>query len=262
MIFTEGLGFKKAKVLINDRQLLKGIPYEAISAIDKIKKIGESGVLKEMEAKGIKKSDAKKYLKKVKGLKPNETIKTIFAYLEKSGFPKNWYEFEPTIARSFSYSSGPIWEIVIPEYKAGSVLGGERFDGLVKEVSGVSIPATGFAVGFDRTFEAALEQKLIPDIKTTTKVLVTIFNEKTLDASMDVLSLLRKAGINSEVYINADIPLKKQLKYADKKNVPFVVIIGPDEIVKQEVVLKDLGTKKQEKLPLTGLVARIRSSNS
>ena len=80
------LGFKKPKLLINDRSLFKNMPYEAIVAIDKIKKIGEDGVIKDMELKGISLSDAKGYLKQIKELKPNETIQTILDYLKNAGF--------------------------------------------------------------------------------------------------------------------------------------------------------------------------------
>src|SRR5574340_847542 len=118
------LGFKEAKVLINDRTLLKDLPYEAIVAIDKIKKIGEEGVLTEMTRKGIPPKKAKEYLNTVKALAPSDTLKIIFDYLKKAGFKSDSYVFDPTIARSFAYSQGPIWEVVIPGYTSGSVLGG------------------------------------------------------------------------------------------------------------------------------------------
>ena len=251
------LGFPKAVAKINDRKLLKGIPYEAISAIDKMEKVGKKGVLSDMKKKGISDSDAKKYLKQIDEIKPNETIEVIFKYLKDAGFEKDWYEFDPTIARSFSYSTGPIWEIKIPEYEAGSVLGGERFDKLVKEVSGKDVPATGFAVGFDRTLQAAEQLKLVPEFTTSTKVLVTIFGDKTIDASNKAVQLLRKSGINSELYVNEKDKMAKQLKYADKKGIPYAVIIGPDEILKESVVLKDLINKTQETIPLLSLPTRI-----
>src|SRR3989338_3708269 len=150
------IGFPKAKVLINDRQLLKDLPYDVIVAIDKLKKIGKDGVIEDMKAKGISVEDAQKYLNIVLNLKPNETIVIILNYLKEQGFDPTWYEFDPTIARSFSYSSGPICEIEIPGIK-GSVLGGERFDNLIEKISGFKIPATGFGLGFDRTLEAAEE---------------------------------------------------------------------------------------------------------
>jgi histidyl-tRNA synthetase len=141
------LGFKNVKAIINNRDLMQDIPYTAIVAIDKLKKIGKEGVIKEMVSKGLSVKQAQKYLEKVKNLQPDQTINIIFDYLQKSGFSPNFYRFEPTLARSFSYSQGPIWEIIIPEYRAGSVAGGERYDALNKKISGQKLPATGIALG-------------------------------------------------------------------------------------------------------------------
>jgi len=239
------LGFKRAIVLINDRELLKDLPYEAIVSIDKLKKIGKDGVISEMIAKGIDRDKAIEYFDFVTLLKPNERIKFILKYLNDYGFDDSWYKFEPTLARSFSYSSGPIWEIEIPESSGGSVLGGERYDNVVKEISGVDVQGTGFAIGFDRTLEALDELRLLPDLKTNSKVLVTIFNENLLDESVKVLSVLRENNINTELYPDQNAKLEKQLKYADKKGIPYVIIIGQDEADKSIVTLKNLLTKEQ-----------------
>ena len=251
------IGFKNIKVKINDRKLLKGIPYEAIVALDKLKKIGKDGVVSDMEKRGIDAAKAKKYLKTVLELKPNKNIESIFAYLAKQGFPDDWYEFDPTIARSFSYSDGPIWEVVSPDYKAGSLSGGERFDGLIKQVAGVDIPATGFGLGLDRTLEAAQALGLVPKVKTKTKVLVTIFSPENFDVSIKIVAMLRSAKINTELYPDPKTKLAKQLKYADKKGIPYVVIIGPDEILAESVVLKNLNKKRQETVPTKTLIAQI-----
>jgi hypothetical protein len=104
---------------------MRDLPYPAIASIDKLEKIGETGVIEDMLQKGISQVQAKQYLATVKDLKPDETIQIIFDYLKKTGFPPDWYQFRPTLARSFSYSQGPIWEMQIPEYTAGSVGGGE-----------------------------------------------------------------------------------------------------------------------------------------
>lgn len=252
------LGFKEVKVLINDRDLMKGLPYEAVVSIDKLKKIGEKGVLAEMEKKGISKTKAKAYLKKVKNLKPNKTIETIFKFLKSLGYNESWYSYEPTLTRAFSYSSGPIWEVEIPGFSAGSVLGGERYDNLTGKISGKNVEGTGFGLGFDRTLEAAEQFKLVPKMKTVTKVLVTIFSPKSLDSSIKVVKLLRKAGINTELYPDESTSLKKQLKYADKKGIPYAAIIGPDEILKESVTLKDLRNKTQSLIPMTGLIGIIK----
>ena len=239
------LGFKNAKVLVNDRSLLSDIPYSAIVAIDKLKKIGADGVIANMISKGISESDAKKYLEKIQEIKPNDTIKTIFEYLKLCGFDESWYEFEPTLARSFSYSTGPIWEVVISDVEGGSVLGGERFDNLVEKVSGKKIPGTGFGLGFDRTLEAAQELGLVPDFKTKTKILVTIFSPDLYSPALALSGFLRQSGVNTELYPDTNTKLDKQLKYAFQKGIPYVAIIGPEEAARNCVTYKDMKTGTQ-----------------
>ena len=248
------LGFKKPKLLINDRSLFKNMPYEAIVAIDKIKKIGEDGVIKDMELKGISLSDAKGYLKQIKELKPNETIQTILDYLKNAGFDKEWYAFEPNIARSFAYSSGPIWEVVIPESSGGSVLGGERYDNLIESISGVKIPATGFGLGFDRTLEAALELGLVPETESVAQVLVTIFDETLLGESIKIATQLRDEGITTDIYPNSSDKLGKQMKYANDKQIPYVLILGPDEVKNGVVSLKNMQTGESKTGKLANLL--------
>lgn len=252
------LGFKDFKAKINSRELLKKYPYKLLATIDKLAKIGPEGVVKELVAKGYKKDEAEKTLKEIQDLKPDETITTIFSYLNKLGFSSSNFEFDPTIIRSFSYSTGPIWEIVIPDLGGGSVLGGERFDKLVENISGKKIPAVGFGLGFDRTLEALEELKLIPEVKSVASVLVTIFSDKLLDASLEAAKLLRSANITTETYTDPTVKLDKQLKYADKKGIPWVVVIGPTEVVKKEVVLKNMKEKKQEKVSLSGILEKIK----
>ena len=243
------IGFKKPVIVFNSRDLMKGIPYEAIVAIDKLKKIGRDGVIADMVSKGIELSQANIYFDQVKNIKPDENIKTIVSYLEKSGFSSEFYRFEPTLARSFSYSQGPIWEIVIEDYTVGSVGGGERYDGMMERLTGMKIPATGIAFGFDRTVEAAEQLGLIPSAKTNTCVLVTTFDPSLLRQSLQVATSLRQAGINTEVY-PAQEKMEKQLKYADKKGIPYAVILGEDEVAKNVVTVKNLVTREQKTVTL------------
>lgn len=242
------LGFKNVKVLINDRDQVKDLPYEALVSIDKIKKVGEEGVIAEMNKKGISVEKAAEYLNRVKNLKPNETVNTILHYLKDYGFDKSWYEFDSTITRSFSYSQGPIWEVVITEYTAGSVLGGERYDKLFKNIFNIEMSGTGFALGFDRTLEAAQQLGLIPPSKTSSQVLVTVFNENFFSESLKLAQVLRDSNIYVDIYPDPSTKLDKQLKYADKKGIPFVVIIGPDEVKNQTVTLKNLAKREQTTL--------------
>ena len=238
------IGFKKPVVLINNRDLMKEIPYEAIVAIDKLKKIGKEGVIEDMLNKGIGKVQAEMYFEQVQTIKPDETIKTITSYLESSGFGPEYYRFEPTLARSFSYSQGPIWEMVIEDYTAGSVGGGERYDGMMERLTGLKIPGTGIAFGFDRTVEAADLLGLIPTAKTKTRVLVAAFSADQRVVAMEAARSFRSAGINTELYPE-ESKIDKQLKYGNKKGIPFVAIIGADEVQQKKVSLKNMESGEQ-----------------
>lgn len=248
------IGFKKPIIIFNNRDLMKDIPYEAIVAIDKLKKIGREGVIADMVSKNISESDANKYFEAVLNIKPDETIQTIITYLEKSGFGKEYYRFEPTLARSFSYSQGPIWEIVIEDYTVGSVGGGERYDGMMERLTGLKMPATGMAWGFDRTVEAADQLGLIPTPVTYTKILATVFSKDLQPQTLRVASELRKAGVNTEIYPNPDDKLDKQFKYADKKGIPYAVVLGEEEVKNSTVTLKNMVTREQITLPLDQII--------
>lgn len=248
------IGFKKPVIIFNNRDLMKDIPYEAIVAIDKLKKIGRDGVIEDMINKGLSTSDANRYFETVSNIKPDQTITTMINYLENAGFSNEYYRFEPTLARSFSYSQGPIWELVIEDYTVGSIGGGERYDGLMERVSGMKIAATGMAYGFDRTVEAADQLGLIPNSKTKSVVLATIFNPNLQGETLKVATTLRQAGINTEIYPNPNDKIDKQFKYADKKNIPYAIVIGEQEQTSGVITLKNLATREQSTLPLEEII--------
>lgn len=256
------LGFINPLALINSRDLLKDIPYPAIAALDKLGKIDKGKVISEMLQKGISEDKAAAYFNYVENLKPDQTLEIIFDYLKKSDFPKDWYKFEPTLARSFSYSQGPIWEIKIPEYEGGSVGGGERYDKMVENITGKKIAGTGIAFGFDRTLEACEQFGLIPPLPASSQVLVTVFSPEMLTESIKIAKDLRSNNINTEIYSDSSIKLDKQLKYADKKGIPYVVILGPKEQNSNTVVLKNMREKTQEavkQFDLVNLLSKLKN---
>lgn len=254
------IGFKNPVIIFNSRRLMKDIPYEAIVAIDKLKKIGKDGVIKDMVKKGISQAQAEAYFQKVLEIKPDENINAIVKYLESAGFSSEYYRFEPTLARSFSYSDGPIWEIVIDDYQVGSVGGGERYDGMMQEITGREIPATGTGMGFDRTVEAAQQLGLIPKLSST-QALVTVFSPNLQGVSLKVAQKLRSAGINTEIWPNNSDKLGKQLKYASKKQITYCLVIGDEEAEKGLVTLKDMQSGKQSTLPLELAIKTLNNNN-
>lgn len=252
------LGFKKPVAFINDRDLYAGVPYKTIVAIDKLEKIGEAGVLRELMEKGCSNAEAKQLLSRVRDNKPNQNLKSVFAFLDNYGMKEN-YVFAPTLARSFSYSTGTIWEIKVEGFD-GSLAGCERFDSLVSRFSDRSIPAVGFAIGFDRTIVAMEELDLFPELNTKTEVLVTIFSQDLLPQSQQIVQTLRNASINTDLYPDKTVKLDKQLKYADRKGIPYVIIQGPDEVKRGIVKLKEMQSQTQEELTIDQIIAKLQSS--
>lgn len=255
----KNFGFKDFVVKINDRDLFKDYPYEVIVIIDKIGKIGQDNAIEDIISKGYSKEDALSFINKLLNIKPSDKLNKIFSYLKNLGFSENNYTFDSSIARSFNYSNGPIWEVVIPGFTSGSVLGGERYDKLVGKFQNQDVPATGFALGFDRTLEAMEQFGLLPELKTKTQVLVTIFSEDLLNESLKVSSVLRKNKIYTDLYPQSKTKLDKQLKYANKLGIPYVAIIGPEEAKKNTIQLKNMKTGDQKELNINELIKYINA---
>lgn len=247
----KALGFRDYRILVNDRKVFGDLPIEAIISIDKLKKIGEEGVIKELEERGF----SKEALKSVKNASLPDTLKTIIETASQMGVDKDKIIFEPTLARGLDYYTGLIIEVEVPEYSVGSVGGGGRYDKLLGLFTGKEIPAVGFAFGFDRIIEAMNELKLFPNeiALATSTVLVSIFSEELKRKSIETCSTLRSTNMNAELYlgeIKEKNPLEKQLKYAIQKNIPYMIVIGPEEAKKNVVTLKNLQTREQKQLLL------------
>jgi len=180
--------------------------------------------------------------------------------LQKLDVGEDEISYNPNLVRGLSYYTGYIFELQLTDYQGGSVGGGGRYDNLVGQFTGQKIPAVGFAFGFDRLIEAMEELNLFPQNLnySSARILVSIFNTELFYKSIELLNQLRNNNINAEIYDDPDQKLDKQLKYADKKGIPFVAIIGPDEVKNNMVTLKNLKEKKQETVPLDELVKLLR----
>lgn len=265
----EELGFKNYKILINDRTIFEMLAERAeinskdllsvIRTIDKLKKIGREGVLNELGNKGFSTERAMYILQTLEGAQKTNRIQEIESYLTQLGINKNSYEYSPTLARGLDYYTGLIFEIEIPEYPAGSIAGGGRYNNLIGMFAEKQIPAVGFAFGFDRLLEAMDALSLFPNALQSTQVLVTIFSPDLIKKSIEVCTLLRKKKIKAELFVDADAKLEKQFKYADLKNIPYAVVIGPDEAISNTVKLKNLQTREQKKVTIKELPNEIKS---
>jgi histidyl-tRNA synthetase len=212
--------------------------------------MSEEAVVKELVAKGLKEPTAKEALKNIQNAPQTEILEKTIKAAKKLGIDESSLIFSPTLARGLDYYNSIIWEVVIPEYKVGSVGGGGRYDNLLNELIGEDIPATGMAFGFDRIVEAAIEQNLIPQKNMSTTVLVAIVDEAGFDKSMEVAKNIRKKGIKTEVYMNEDDKLGKQFKYADQNNFKYVVLVGGEEAAKNVAKVKFMDSGKEKEVQL------------
>jgi len=257
------IGLTSLKIKINDRkQLIAAIKdngvtsdniFPAIQTIDKLDKKTEEEVIMELNIKGI--PNGKNLIDTLSSSTPSQDLEDIMSYCEKLGVPKEAFVFSPALARGLDYYTGMIFEGIIPEYEVGSVGGGGRYDNLINDLVGVDMPAVGVAIGFDRTLEAAEVLGKIPSDIGSSKVLVTIFDENSIASSLETTSWLRQQGIATECYSDSSAKFDKQLKYADKKNIPFVIIIGPEEIEQNKIRIKNMKTGDQELVTRDSLIS-------
>lgn len=284
------LKFEKFRANISNRKFLNGIILHSGAAneqsipiclsIDKLPKIGRDAVKKELlEKRKIPEIVADKILEvitqkggtdkllasfksqlkdipvAVEGLRE---LEQIFDYLKNAQLPEENYEFAPYIARGLAYYTGPVWEFEIIDGEVGSVAGCGRYDNTISKFVGRRMPATGGSFGIDRIVEVIKDRKMFSSSKTPIKVLVTLFGQDSLPPALEVANKLRKNNIPTMLYPEA-AKLDKQLKYADRKRIPYVVILGPEEIEKKVVKVKNMKTRKQEELKVTEIVKLLKT---
>ncbi len=270
-IGLKNLGVNNLTININDRQELfktlgkAGIPQSkqlrATQIIDKLDKKDKQDVIKEL-AKAVDKYEAQSTFRLLdKQTKPNQSLAQIVKYAVKLGVPEDQLIYVPYLARGLDYYTGLIVEALIPDYKVGSVLGGGRFDNLIGQLSGdkVSLEAVGYSIGIDRTVEALDTLDLLPKQPSSAKILVTIFDKNLVKNSVALAAVLRDNGISTDLYPSLDVKLDKQLKYADKKSIPFVAIIGDNEAKAKTVTVKNMKTGDQKTASLDKLLPLLRS---
>ncbi len=241
-------------IKINDRTLLSAFEPKHLSAIDKLNKVGLQAVMDELQAKGLSPSEAADALQIVKKLEPSQNLKDIVRLYEKMGYPKESLQFDPTLVRGLDYYTGLILEVVLKsDPNSSSLCGGGRWDKMIGKFTGTDLPAVGFAIGLDRTIEAMIANDLISADKTNTRILVTYSSPQLEDKACEAVSKLRRAKINAEIWLSPETKLEKQLKYADSKGIPFIVLLGIDNLG-EEVVLKDLNKREQNTMTLDQVV--------
>lgn len=250
------------QIKINDRALLSGYDSKYLSAIDKLNKIGEAGVIEELSKKGMTGTEAAQALAKIRSTQPPATLQQTINDFKAQGYPDDVLKFDPTLVRGLDYYTGIIMEVVLRSDPNGSSLcGGGRYDKMIGKFTGVDIPAIGFAIGFDRTVEALEANGLIQPIQTKTQALITLNSENYQYKGLSILATLRNAGINAEIWMDPATKMEKQLKYTDNKGIRFAVIVG---LVENEdpnqVILKDLHSRTQDTVQISDLVNKIKGT--
>ncbi|KKQ43012.1 MAG: Histidyl-tRNA synthetase [Microgenomates group bacterium GW2011_GWC1_37_8] len=263
------LGFKNFKIYINDRKILfelmnfasipENLQFATVSAIDKLDRKSEDEVSDNLKGIGLSTESIRHLFHHLSESEPNNYLKEILKYANGLGVDDDNISFQARLARGLDYYTGLIFEVKIDEYKVGSVLGGGRYDKLIEKLSGTNIPAVGFGLGFDRTLEAMDMLKLFPDEGKRKGVLVTIFSPEFSGASFSTTKSLRDTNIEAEIFPDENAKLEKQLKYADKKGIKWLIVIGPEEVEKNTVILKNLKTGHQEDVKLNDLINKLKS---
>ena len=212
----------------------------------------------ELVTKGLPEPSALDALGAVEQSTPSAELDAVLRAVRGLGVPEEALEFSPMLARGLDYYTGAIFEVYVPGFSSGSLAGGGRYDELIEQLGGPKMPAVGIAFGFDRMVEAALHFDITLAESSVADVLVTIFDETTSAAALSAAAMVRAAGISCEVYPSHD-KLGKQFKLAGQKQIPVVLIIGPDEAAGGSVTVRDMQTSDQQSVPLTDLVERVQA---
>lgn len=279
-VFSE-LKLEGATIKMNNRKILAGIAevigakellIDFTVALDKLDKIGEDGVKKEMLAKGISEEAIEKasplflpqgsneeQLQRLDALLKNseegrkglEELRFILETIAVLGLQSANLSIDVTLARGLNYYTGAIFEVAAPEgVKMGSIGGGGRYDDLtgifgLKNVSGV-----GISFGLDRIYLVLEDLGLFPEaIDQSLQVLCVNFGDKEAMAALKLVSQLRKSGVKADIYPSS-AKMQKQMKYANNRNVPYVVLIGEQELDENSFVVKNMKEGTQEKYSL------------
>ena len=260
-------------IKINNRKILSGIAeiigqadkiVDITVAIDKLDKIGLDNVNAELAANGIP-AEAIETLQPIINLKGTNseklaTMRRVLANSEtgmkgveeceyiisKLNGLNNEVELDLTLARGLNYYTGAIFEVKALDVEMGSITGGGRYDNLTGIFGMPGLSGVGISFGADRIFDVLNQLDLYPkDAVSTTKILFVNFGEKEMDFCLPIIAKIRAAGISAEIYPDS-AKMKKQMAYANAKNIPYVAIVGETEMAEGKVTVKNMETGEQQ----------------
>lgn len=294
LIYNEALlklGLKDFNIKLNNRKILSGIAevvgkpeliVDMTVAIDKLDKIGLDGVNKELLERGFTEADLATLkpiielqgsnLDKIAsmktvlsdstvGMQGITEIEEVFAYVEKFGradLLEKVVEVDITLARGLNYYTGCIFEVKTNEVQMGSIGGGGRYDDLTGMFGLKDLTGVGVSFGADRIYDVLEELNLFPQGGSErTKLLIVNFDSAIEDFTLPLMYRLREAGVAVELYPSA-VKLKKQMSYADSKAIPYVLLVGDEEVSSGQLSLKNMETGEQEKLNMDELIEKLK----
>jgi len=278
------LGFSKIKIKVNHRKILAGIAevigaqhqlVDFTVALDKLDKIGKEGVIREMTKKGISEQAIKKAdpLFSLEGsnadkikildhvLEASQTgIQGLVELAEMLEMLKNIklqsiaLEIDVTLARGLNYYTGSIFEVSPPEgVEMGSIGGGGRYDDLTGIFGLEGLSGVGVSFGLDRIYLVMEALEMFPEtIDSSLDVLFVHFGQQEALRAFELVSQLREQGVRADIY-PVDAKMQKQMKYADSRNVPHVVLIGANELANNTFVVKDMRSGEQQTFAIADL---------
>ena len=269
------LGFEDFTICINNRKILNGL-FESLDLteksgdilriIDKIDKIGDEAVKEELDKLCINKQsveaimdfitisgDTEAVLKKLDGLKiENETYKTGLNELKEVsknivnfGVPEKNYRIDLKIARGLDYYTGTVYETFLNDYREiGSICSGGRYDDLAEHYTNRKLPGVGISIGLTRLFYKLRELNLVKAEKKSISDVIIVSMIEDMKIPLQLATDLRNLGVNTEVFLE-DKKIKAKFKYADKLQIPYVAIIGEEEIKRNKVKLRNMKTGEE-----------------
>jgi histidyl-tRNA synthetase len=281
----------KVRIDVNNRKILTGIAEFAGApdkvtditiALDKLEKNGWDNVTEELLSKGIKRNIVDEFKKiievidfnneqkieflnsilkdSVSGIKGVEEMKKIVDYLKNVQI-KSDINFNLTLARGLNYYTGAIFEVKALDMEIGSICGGGRYDDLTGIFGLPGISGVGVSFGADRIYDVMNQLNLFPDVaNATSTILFANFGENEAIHCITILSKLRDAGIQAELYPDS-VKLGKQIAYANARNIPYVALLGETEIKNGTIALKKLSTGEQNSLSLTEFIGLMKKTS-
>jgi histidyl-tRNA synthetase len=290
MIYDEALsklGLEDFTIKINNRKILSGIAevidkfdkiIDLTVAIDKLDKIGLDGVTKELMERGFTAADIEKIKpvillkgsneekleslrlalsKSETGMKGCGELETVLNYVSRFKPGTGKVELDITLARGLNYYTGAIFEVKTNEVAMGSIGGGGRYDDLTGMFGLKGLTGVGISFGADRIYDVMEELGLFPaTTNQSTQVLICCFDKEGEAYALPPLQQLRNQDINTELY-PAGAKMKKQLDYANAKRIPYVIIIGSEEMQSGLLSIKNMVTGEQERMELKEIIAKL-----